>query len=295
MNDTSLTYILTTYNKIDFLKIVLSDLLENCTFNEDVVVVDGGSTDGTVEYLNSLNTHLNISTIISEKDKGEAHGFNKAMLLAKGDLIKVITDDDIFHWPSVRACKNYMIANNTIDMMGSNGVGLNLAAENIFSPMNYTNEFNQWKNTNKVFSFCGLGLMIRRSSIPLLGLFDVNYTLVDAEYTLRSTSKKIGLAWLTTPSWVRIANESSNSVKYFEKCFMEQRKLNFIYFGKIEYMILLRHKIRNFIKRFVVKKNVSILTKTDNIRITEIFIKGRTWLQKNSNVDLSLSELNIIK
>lgn len=283
MNNPKLTYVITTFNKIFFLKMVVADLIENCADDEDIVIVDGGSTDGSVAYLESIKDNPKISNIVSEKDKGEAHGFNKALLLAKGDLIKIITDDDVFHWPSVRACKNFMIKNPDIDLSGSNGAGLNLNSENIFVPMDYSHDYKKWKSRNMPFAFCGLGLMMRRTSIPLLGLFDLTYILVDAEFSLRTTSKNVNLVWLATPSWVRIANDASNSVKYFDKCVSELVKLNYIYLNKFSFGLILLNRLKRIIKRYLKKKNNSILTHTEDEKIKKVFAMGRAWLEANSN------------
>ncbi|WP_460620260.1 glycosyltransferase, partial [Hymenobacter qilianensis] len=50
----ALSYILTTYNKLPYLKQVLERLMAARQEDEEIVVADGGSKDGTVEYLQGL-------------------------------------------------------------------------------------------------------------------------------------------------------------------------------------------------------------------------------------------------
>ncbi|WP_133273804.1 glycosyltransferase family 2 protein [Hymenobacter radiodurans] len=105
----TLSYILTTYNKLPYLKQVLERLIAARQEDEEIVVADGGSKDGTAEYLQSLYAAGQIQQFISERDKGEAHGFNKCMLMAQGEIIKLITDDDAFYYPAIREAANFMI------------------------------------------------------------------------------------------------------------------------------------------------------------------------------------------
>jgi glycosyltransferase involved in cell wall biosynthesis len=291
MNQPKLTYVLTTYNKLFFLQMVLEDLIIHCADDEDIVIVDGGSTDGTVEYLSSIQDCPKISKVVSAKDRGEAHGFNKAILLAKGDLIKVITDDDVFHWQSVRSCKEFMSSHPDVDLMGSSGAAINLDADDIFVPLDYLENFSAWKSSNIPFAFCGLGLMIRRESLPLLGLFDLKYVRVDAEYSLRATSNDVNLAWLATPSWVRITNGASNSVKYFDKCVEEENKLNYLYFNKLSIVNKFKSRIKKSLRPILKTKNLSMLALNENEKIKNTFRLSRAWLDKNSRPESNESIL----
>ena len=99
MSTVNLSWIITTRNKLAFLKEVLHRLLSDLHEDEEIIVVDGASTDGTVEYLTELHRQGLIHHFLSEPDHGEAEGFNKGMLLANGRLIKILTDDDAFYLP----------------------------------------------------------------------------------------------------------------------------------------------------------------------------------------------------
>ena len=121
MIEPKLSYILTTYNKLDYLKITLPYLLAACYPDEEIVIVDGGSSDGTVEYLQALLDQKKIHYFISEKDFGEAHGTNKAFLAAKGQLLKIITDDDVFDFEALQRCKKFMLEHPSVDILGFDG------------------------------------------------------------------------------------------------------------------------------------------------------------------------------
>ena len=71
--------------------------------------MDGASDDGTVAYVAGLKARGLIDQFLSEPDCGEAHALNKGILLSRGALIKVITDDNVYHYPGIERCKAFML------------------------------------------------------------------------------------------------------------------------------------------------------------------------------------------
>ncbi|WP_295676193.1 glycosyltransferase, partial [uncultured Mucilaginibacter sp.] len=91
-----ISYIIATRNRLPLLKITLQKLIGELQPNEEIVVVDANSNDGAKEYLQKLFDEGKIHQFVSEPDRNQAHGWNKAILMAKGTLIKKIIDDDVF-------------------------------------------------------------------------------------------------------------------------------------------------------------------------------------------------------
>lgn len=234
----ALSYILTSFNKMSYLKVTLPFLLEACQQDEEIVVVDGGSTDGSAEYLRDLFDKGKIHQFVSEKDFGEAHGTNKAVLMAKGSLIKIITDDDAYSYPDIRRCRNFMENHPEIDVLGTNGSSIDFIAtdENHFHFKNATSYFQQWQKDHTPFIITGLGMMLRKSSLPLIGLFDTNFMIIDFEYSLRVTSGKGRLAWYSGCCFVNIVNQNSNSGRYWKRLNAEKARLDTFY-GRGEFFM----------------------------------------------------------
>lgn len=63
--------------------------------NIELIVVDGGSIDGTLDIIESNNDI--ISKMISETDNGLYDAMNKGIQMAKGDIIGILNSDDIFY------------------------------------------------------------------------------------------------------------------------------------------------------------------------------------------------------
>ena len=73
----------------DTIKSVLSQKYNNLQY----IIIDGGSKDKTMDIINKYKKE--ISTIISEPDKGISDAFNKGIQHAKGDLVGIVNSDDI--------------------------------------------------------------------------------------------------------------------------------------------------------------------------------------------------------
>ncbi len=79
-------------NSVRFIEqAILSVLGQNYPHFEHIIV-DGGSTDGTVEILKKYS-HLQW---VSEPDKGQADAMNKGYRMAKGEVIVYLNADDFF-------------------------------------------------------------------------------------------------------------------------------------------------------------------------------------------------------
>lgn len=59
------------------------------------VIVDGASTDGTLDIINKYRSQIGI--IISEKDNGMYDAMNKGIKAATGDVIGILNSDDFFY------------------------------------------------------------------------------------------------------------------------------------------------------------------------------------------------------
>ena len=211
MPEYSLSYVLTTYNKLPYLKQVVERLIAERQSDEEIVVVDGGSSDGTPEYLQTLFDAGHIQQFVSERDKGEAHGFNKAMLRAKGELLKLVTDDDAFCYQAIREAKKFMLAHPEVDVLTGN-TGL-IHLEKLETATLYddvADNYRRWLANKEVVWMIGLPLLIRRSSLALTGLFHTGVVQVDTEFTYRITSLNVNLAWSTAMLSVRLENPQSN-------------------------------------------------------------------------------------
>jgi glycosyltransferase involved in cell wall biosynthesis len=81
-----------SFNQAEFIEDTIRSVLEQDYPNWEHIVVDGGSTDGTVDILKRY-PHLRW---ISEKDRGQGEAVNKGFRLAKGEILGWLNSDDTY-------------------------------------------------------------------------------------------------------------------------------------------------------------------------------------------------------
>jgi glycosyltransferase involved in cell wall biosynthesis len=80
--------------------------------NIEHIIVDGGSTDSTLEICNRY-PHL---IIHSKKDRGQSHAINKGFALAQGDILAWLCADDEYETGAVQAAVRSITAGNDVVM-----------------------------------------------------------------------------------------------------------------------------------------------------------------------------------
>lgn len=225
----NLSYVLVTRNKLAFLRHSFPRLLSSVRDDEEIVVIDGASTDGTTEYLGDLYAAGKIHQFLSEPDKGEPHALNKGLLMARGELVKDVTDDDIFHFSTLQLCKEYMLANPEVDVMASDGYLAYWDRPGHVELTQAIQDYEIWSREGRPFVFPGLSVLLRRKSLPLLGLFSTTVMSVDHEYCRRVSSLPVCIAWCSRLSFVHLCNPASNESLHYQRVLEEIRRFKQLY------------------------------------------------------------------
>ena len=83
-----------SYNQVSFLRETLESIRNQETDVEvEHIIVDGGSTDGSVELLRGLGDEVRW---LSEPDRGQADAVNKGIRMATGEIIGWLNSDDLY-------------------------------------------------------------------------------------------------------------------------------------------------------------------------------------------------------
>ncbi|PKN53487.1 MAG: glycosyltransferase [Deltaproteobacteria bacterium HGW-Deltaproteobacteria-13] len=152
--------------------------------NKELIIIDGGSADGTVDIV--IKNSDKINYWISEPDQGICSAWNKGLLQAKGDWICFLGADDYFWDLQVleRMTKSLIelptgirVAYGQVMIVNEREEGLYLKGE-------------EWNKAKKYFtqymSITHQGVMHRRSLFELRGRFDESFRIAgDYELLLR--------------------------------------------------------------------------------------------------------------
>lgn len=108
------TIVTPSFNQGDFIEATIESVLSQDYPHIEYMVIDGGSTDGTLDVLRCYEDRL---TWLSEPDEGQSQAINKGFRRAKGDILAWLNSDDVYLPGAVSESVAYMQAHPEIDLV----------------------------------------------------------------------------------------------------------------------------------------------------------------------------------
>ena len=154
----------------------------------ELIFVDGGSTDRSLEIAEGYKKHLNL--IISEPDDGPADAINKALRVATGEVFHWLNSDDMLETGALRLVGAGFRSNPNAVCIAGHVYNCDSVMENVLGI-----ETNDGLDYSSFFRYCcGLtelqwhqpGCWWRRDAYLRCGFFDARFrALFDRDYYLR--------------------------------------------------------------------------------------------------------------
>lgn len=107
MNFPRISIIIPSFNQGQYLEEALLSVINQQYPNLELFVIDGGSTDNSVEIIKKYEQH--ISYWVSEKDKGQSEAINKGFKKATGEIINWLCSDDLFTPGTLHKVADYFL------------------------------------------------------------------------------------------------------------------------------------------------------------------------------------------
>ena len=181
-----ISIIVLTYNNLKYNKLCINSIYRNTAYpNFELIIVDNNSTDGTVDYLKSIEgNYHNLKIIYNKKNNGFAGGNNIGIRASKGDYVVLLNNDTLVTRGWIIGMLKHLESNNEIAMCGpvTNAIGNEAMIKAQYSNINeldvfaYNYTFNHisdvYNDVNVLALFC---TMIRKSVINNCGLLDESY------------------------------------------------------------------------------------------------------------------------
>ncbi len=113
--DSLVSIITPSYNQGHFLAETIQSVLSQDYPNLEYIIVDGGSTDGSVEIIQQYAEKL--AWWVSERDEGHADALNKGFSHATGEVLAWLNSDDTYQAGAIRQAVDYLQSHPGISMV----------------------------------------------------------------------------------------------------------------------------------------------------------------------------------
>lgn len=229
-----------SYNQGKFIERTIKSVLNQNYPNLEYIVMDGGSTDGTLDVLKKYENKI---TWVSEPDNGQTHAINKGFKIAKGDILAYLNSDDTYEVGTLKKIANYFKKHPRVAFLYGKG--------RIIDENDKELGFYQSKTTdhNSLAEHCPISqptTFWRRKVYEEIGEFNEEYQFtMDYEYWIR-VSKKFKLHYLknTTLANARVHQDAKTS-SFYTKLHLDAIKVVKAHYGKVHF-----EWITNYINSF---------------------------------------------
>ncbi|HHW03154.1 MAG TPA: glycosyltransferase [Thermoanaerobacterales bacterium] len=177
--------IVLTCNQLEYTKKCLNSVRIYTDVPYEIIIVDNGSTDGTVDFLEKQN---DITLVKNDKNLGFAKGCNQGIKISKGEFIVLLNNDTIVTKNWLRNLVDFMNNHEDAGIVGpvTNNVSgmqkINVDLKTIDDIHKFADKYNnsdlRYKKVMRLVGFC---MMIRRQLLDEIGLLDENFGIGNFE------------------------------------------------------------------------------------------------------------------
>lgn len=163
----------------------MASVLEQCYTRLELIVMDGGSSDGTVKLLERMARADHRLRWTSEPDMGPAHAINKAFAKARGTVIGWLNSDDLYAQGAVQAAVDALISPSNPLMVYGHAIHVDEAGLYLDDYPTLKPNVGRAALANGCF-ICQPTVFLKRVAVHLLGPLDEGLkTAFDFDWWLR--------------------------------------------------------------------------------------------------------------
>jgi glycosyltransferase involved in cell wall biosynthesis len=136
-----ITVVTASYNQGEFIEAAIRSVLDQGYPNLEYIIIDGGSSDNTVDIIRRYEKHL--TSWVSESDEGAAHAIRKGFSRATGTIFAYLNSDDLYLPGSLEAIAE-VLSDPKVDVVYGNmywidmdGTVMGEQRQTPFMPMGY--------------------------------------------------------------------------------------------------------------------------------------------------------------
>lgn len=248
--DITFSIIIPSYNQGIYVRQTIDSILNQSYKNVEVLVIDGGSTDNTIEILKRYGNRI---FWISEKDRGQTHAINKGLALAKGNIIAYLNSDDYYLDNTLQLIVDAFTTHENALWVTGDYVIVDEAGKKVQNAIGkYKYFFRNMLSFNLLLVLNPIiqpSTFLSRTLVDKIGLFNESlHYVMDYEYWLKAMKIQQPIIVRNSLSAFRIHKKSKGGSQY-RKQFEEELAIARV-FHKNQFLLFL-HLLHNKIIYFV--------------------------------------------
>ena len=213
MDQPLLSIIIPTFNSSGGIREVLESILNQRYKNFEIVLVDGASTDQTIEIIREYQQKFNSIHFISEKDQGIYDAMNKGARLAKGEWLYFIgSDDRLYDEGVLSSFAGKAAADQTSEMIY--GKVLMREGNEV-----YGGKFSYHRLILK--NICHQAIFLKKSTFEQFGPFNIEYKVL-ADHDLNLKLFRHGIKARYMNRFIAVFGAGGFSSTYYDTLFVDR-------------------------------------------------------------------------
>jgi glycosyltransferase involved in cell wall biosynthesis len=215
-----ISVIIPSYNKAEFIGETLESIVRQDYSNLEVILMDGGSNDGTIEIIKSFaKEYPKIIKWESKKDNGQVDAINKGMRKAEGDILTYINADDTYYGQAFKKVGEYFFKNPETLWLAGRGRVIDSDGQeiekNAMSYKNFLLKLN-WRSLLLMVNYLMQpSVFFARRAYEDYGPFvGTNAYVLEYDYWLKLSKLKMPKVISKTLSSFRITGTNISSISY---------------------------------------------------------------------------------
>lgn len=170
----------------------IESVLGQCVPHVEYIVVDGGSTDGTLDILHSYGEQISWT---SERDNGIADAFNRGITRCRGAIVAIVNADDVLCPNALAVVSEYFLLHQDVGVVHGD---INLFAHGKFvrrvAPASHI-----WSPLRLIL-FNHPATFVRKTVYDTYGLYDIGFKIaMDVEMFIRWQRAGVWIDYLPIP------------------------------------------------------------------------------------------------
>jgi len=174
-----------SYNQGKFLEDTILSVINQNYPNYEYIIMDGGSTDNTVEIIKKYEKKITYWE--SVKDKGQTHAINKGFKKATGEIIAWINSDDIYCNNVFHTIANFFLNNPNDHVVVGNGLFMDPNGKIYLRKHPH---ISPWLEKFSLMSIFQPSTFLKKTVLTEIGFLNEDYhMMMDAEWYYRIAQK----------------------------------------------------------------------------------------------------------